>query len=294
MKLSRSNFCNEARKTLMSVITFFAAVQLTSSFFRFVPFFASMYMTAAVTERTSFGGVVSDFSSVKEVLSRPLSAASAFRIAGSAAARSAWHCDVKILTSFCTATTFSSSTAATSACSSAIADSWPTCTSSSSVSLFFCSTTTCSSFSWICMPTTCSAEDLSLIKPVSSRRCNVPKLAVFEMSSFLYSAISSRYDLGVVYTDLRSCARYFSQALLTDKCTNAMWWVTFSRTSSGTSTPSRKRVATEIRASAGHGWNQLITVQLVIAGNLRQRIRKAEPTGDMHNTVWRFRRTLSM
>ena len=76
-----------------------------------------------------------------------------------------------------------------------------------------------------------------------------------------------------------------------------MWCATFSRTSSACSSicaSSRKRWATEISASRGHAWNQSIVVQLVSAGNLRQRTRNALPTGEKQRTTWRFERTFSM
>ena len=47
-------------------------------------------------------------------------------------------------------------------------------------------------------------------------------------------------------------------------------------------------------ASFGHAWNQSMAEHDVSAGNLRQRVRKALPTGDMHMTTWRFLRTRSM
>eukprot|EP00965_Chrysotila_dentata_P014602 483707-Pleurochrysis_carterae.AAC.1 len=65
--------------------------------------------------------------------------------------------------------------------------------------------------------------------------------------------MSSRYDLGVVCTALRSCARYFAAAAPTLSCTKAMWCATFSRSSAlSISTPLKNRCATEMSASCGH------------------------------------------
>jgi hypothetical protein len=57
------------------------------------------------------------------------------------------------------------------------------------------------------------------------------------------------------------------------------------------STSSRNLIATEISAVVGHAWNQSMAVQAVSAGNMRQRTRKASPTGDMHSTTCRLERT---
>lgn len=61
-----------------------------------------------------------------------------------------------------------------------------------------------------------------------------------------------------------------------------------------TSSSERKRLETEIKASCGHSWNQLIAVQLTKAGNFRARTLSVEPTGEKHNITLRSRRTLSM
>ena len=47
-------------------------------------------------------------------------------------------------------------------------------------------------------------------------------------------------------------------------------------------------------ASCGQLWNQSMTEHEVSEGNLRQRLRKALPTGDMQRTTWRMLRTRSM
>jgi len=75
----------------------------------------------------------------------------------------------------------------------------------------------------------------------------------------------------------------------------AMWCCRFSRTSSVTlGTSDRKRPATEISASCGHGWNQSMTVLLMSAGNWRARIRNLSPTGEKQSTTCRNFRTWSM
>lgn len=51
---------------------------------------------------------------------------------------------------------------------------------------------------------------------------------------------------------------------------------------------------TETRASCGHSWNQLMAVLLVMAGNLRERTRSVEPTGEKQSTTFSWRRTRSM
>ena len=47
----------------------------------------------------------------------------------------------------------------------------------------------------------------------------------------------------------------------------------------------RKRWLTETRASWGHWWNQLMLVQFTMAGNLRARTRRVEPTGEKQRTT---------
>eukprot|EP00964_Phaeocystis_antarctica_P079476 scaffold49524_cov45-Phaeocystis_antarctica.AAC.4 len=48
---------------------------------------------------------------------------------------------------------------------------------------------------------------------------------------------------------------------------------------------------TESSASSGQRSNQSMVQQLMSEGNMRQRTRKAEPTGDMQRTTCRFSRT---
>mmetsp|Transcript_55338 Transcript_55338/g.132541 ORF Transcript_55338/g.132541 Transcript_55338/m.132541 type:complete len:231 (-) Transcript_55338:1560-2252(-) len=169
MKLSLSNCCSCVRKASTEPIIFLPAAHVTSSFLRLVPLGAIMYMTALMTVSTAGGGVASDLSSVSAVLVRPLSAAMALMMAGSAAARSLRQDSWKAPTSVCTLDTFSSSTAAISACSSATMDSWPTRSSSSSVSFFLVSTTMDSSARVTCISATWSCASCSLISPSPSR-----------------------------------------------------------------------------------------------------------------------------
>lgn len=56
----------------------------------------------------------------------------------------------------------------------------------------------------------------------------------------------------------------------------------------------RNFLETEMSASCGHSWNQLIAVELTRAGNLRARIRKVAPTGEKHKTTFSWRRTRSI
>ena len=56
--------------------------------------------------------------------------------------------------------------------------------------------------------------------------------------------------------------------------------------------PPRKERATEKSASSGHALNQSIVQQLTSAGNMRQRLRKAAPMGDMASTMCTWSRTL--
>lgn len=51
-------------------------------------------------------------------------------------------------------------------------------------------------------------------------------------------------------------------------------------------------VATSTRASAGHGWNQSMVVQLTSPGYIRVRLRKLSPMGDIASTTCRLSRTL--
>jgi len=56
----------------------------------------------------------------------------------------------------------------------------------------------------------------------------------------------------------------------TDWCTKLMWCATFSLSSEiEVSASPSKRIATEMSASLGHGWNQSMTVAEMRAGNLR-------------------------
>mmetsp|Transcript_14668 Transcript_14668/g.43745 ORF Transcript_14668/g.43745 Transcript_14668/m.43745 type:complete len:228 (-) Transcript_14668:2604-3287(-) len=61
-----------------------------------------------------------------------------------------------------------------------------------------------------------------------------------------------------------------------------------------TSSFSKYRCATESSASLGHSSNQSMVQQLISDGNMRQRTRNAEPTGDMQSTMCRFSRTREM
>jgi hypothetical protein len=58
-----------------------------------------------------------------------------------------------------------------------------------------------------------------------------------------------------------------------------------------TSTSCRNLPETDIKASWGHSWNQSITVPLTMAGNLRDLIRRVDPTGEKHSTIFNCRRT---
>ena len=53
-------------------------------------------------------------------------------------------------------------------------------------------------------------------------------------------------------------------------------------------------VATSTSASAGHWRNQSIVQPLISAGNFCARVRNLSPTGEKHNTMWRWWRTRSM
>mmetsp|Transcript_14445 Transcript_14445/g.43964 ORF Transcript_14445/g.43964 Transcript_14445/m.43964 type:complete len:238 (+) Transcript_14445:1277-1990(+) len=233
----------------------FAPLHDTSTFLRFVPGGWSMYVTAAVTPRTSFGGVDSDLSSVRAALLRRLSASAAAASAGSAASRSFSHWALKSDTSDWISATFSASIAAFADSSSAILDSLPTSTSSASTSTFLFSTTTDSSCSWTCMSATCADDSLSLMRPDSSLFWSMSSVARLSASCDLYSIISSRKDLGVVYTLRRSAALYRIAVSPTEVCTKAMCCAHDERISSDvSSTSARNFSATDTSASLGHGW----------------------------------------
>ena len=53
------------------------------------------------------------------------------------------------------------------------------------------------------------------------------------------------------------------------------------------SASSKNLADTEIKASSGHSWNQLILVQLVKAGNFLLRMRRVAPTGEKHKTTYK-------
>mmetsp|Transcript_33640 Transcript_33640/g.92176 ORF Transcript_33640/g.92176 Transcript_33640/m.92176 type:complete len:205 (-) Transcript_33640:714-1328(-) len=165
----------------------------------------------------------------------------------------------------------------------------------SSVSLLFCATKADSSLSCTCMSATCCCASSSLSSPSDRLPFSFASMPRFLSSSSLYSAINSRYDLGVVYTSRLSMARYSSAATPTDSCTKAMCSPMLARIASvSISTTPRKRAATEINACCGQLKNQLIAVHDVSAGNLRQRLRNLSPTGDMQMHRWRRVRTSLM
>ena len=58
--------------------------------------------------------------------------------------------------------------------------------------------------------------------------------------------------------------------------------------SSPKSTLSKNEVETPNRASFGHSVNQSMVQQLTSEGNIRHLVRKAFPTGLIHNTIWRL------
>lgn len=51
---------------------------------------------------------------------------------------------------------------------------------------------------------------------------------------------------------------------------------------------------TDTNASCGHSWNQIIEVQLIKAGNLRDLTLKVDPTGEKHRTTFNWRLARSM
>ena len=51
------------------------------------------------------------------------------------------------------------------------------------------------------------------------------------------------------------------------------------------------RDAVTCKTYLGHSVNQSMVQQLTREGNMRQRVRKASPTGLIHNTTWRLLRT---
>ena len=53
----------------------------------------------------------------------------------------------------------------------------------------------------------------------------------------------------------------------------------------------RPRMATFLSASSGHSANQSMVVQFTSAGNMRRRLRKASPMGDMATAMCRLRLT---
>lgn len=60
------------------------------------------------------------------------------------------------------------------------------------------------------------------------------------------------------------------------------------------STSDKNFFATSNSASSGQGWNQSITVQLIIAGNLVALYLKRSPTGEKQRDICKFLFTLSM
>ena len=56
----------------------------------------------------------------------------------------------------------------------------------------------------------------------------------------------------------------------------------------------KKCVATETKASFGHGWNQSTVHPEINPGNFKARFLNFSPTGEKHKTTWRLFLTLSM
>ena len=93
----------------------------------------------------------------------------------------------------------------------------------------------------------------------------------------------------------RSCSRNFSDIFATSENVNGMNFITAAPTSlEPRSVSPRKRCETPRSAFSGHGWNQSITVELIIARKRCARVRNCSPTGEHVNTMCRFVRTLSM
>jgi hypothetical protein len=59
-------------------------------------------------------------------------------------------------------------------------------------------------------------------------------------------------------------------------------------------TSARARDATAVRPSSGQSWNQSMVQQLMSAGNIRSRSRKASPMGLKARTTWRLALERSM
>lgn len=69
--------------------------------------------------------------------------------------------------------------------------------------------------------------------------------------------------------------------------------IAFLTSSLGISMSSRNFYATDRSASSGQGWNQSITVQLMMAGNFLALPLKPSPTGEKQSDICKFLRTRS-
>lgn len=78
------------------------------------------------------------------------------------------------------------------------------------------------------------------------------------------------------------------------KTTKLKGYVRKSKLTGRTSISLRNLSDTDRRASCGHSMNQSMEVQLTTAGNLRERTRRVEPTGEKHRMTLISRRTLLM
>ena len=137
-----------------------------------------------------------------------------------------------------------------------------------------------------CILVTASPAMRSCSRPLSYRLRTSLISCRFLARSVWKTWISSRYAVGVTYTSRRSDDWNLAASMRTDSWKLLHISTTDCRLCFSISTSARKVDATASSASAGHGRNQSIVQQLTRDGNMRKRVRKASPMGDMARHVW--------
>lgn len=164
-----------------------------------------------------------------------------------------------------------------------------------SASILSFSASICLFLTYSSMIATCSAVSLSLMSPDSYLSLFFSRLSLFCCNMLLNSLISSRKDLGVVYTYRRYISYSFADNLFTlSKEIGMKLTMAFLIDSSPRSYSYRKRVATLNRASFGQGKYQSIIVLLTKAGNCLALLLKDYPTGEKQRDMCNFCLTLSI
>ena len=209
---------------------------------------------------------------------------------------SAWHLALSSsILAFISDTLFSSSCAIFDSPPTIVAFSWAILFLASASTLIFEISTdlTSNSFSNSAID---SLASFNLFKP-DSNFCLLSKMA---LTFCLYidpnNFNNSKNDFGVIYVYLLSASNIswaFNPTILNDEGINLTTASKYSACDISSKSFLSCSLATDVRASSGQGWNQSITVLLIIEGNFLALFLKFSP-GEKHKHTCKFFLTLPM